>query len=72
MKAIPMTSTFISGAAYDETKQTLRIRIEDTFYYYLGVTRQKVARFKNAASKGSYFVKHIKGQYEVKRRKCNF
>lgn len=65
-----MHSSFIMSAAYNEDKQCLRLEIHSTYYYYYGVTRQKVSRFKKAESKGKYFIRFIKGQYEVLKRKA--
>lgn len=60
-------SSFINGIVYKEEAQVLRLQMGKYFYYYYGVTKQKVSRFKKAASKGSYFSKYIKGKYESKR-----
>lgn len=69
MEQIIMHSSFIMSAAYNESKQCLRLEIHSTYYYYYGITKQKVSRFKKAASKGRYFIRFIKGQYEVLKRK---
>lgn len=66
---ISVHSSFIVGAAYNEEKQCLRLQIHSTYYYYYGITRQKVARFKKAESKGKYFIAYIKGQYDMVKRK---
>jgi len=66
---ISVHSSFIVGAVYNEEKQCLRLQIHSTYYYYYGITRQKVARFKNAESKGKYFIAYIKGQYDMVKRK---
>lgn len=68
MEAIAVRSSFIKGAAYNENRQLLRLTIGDKWYYYYGVTKQKMARFKKSPSKGEYFVNHIKGQYETIKR----
>lgn len=65
---INVHSSFIKSAVYNEIKQSLRIEIDDYWYYYYGITRQKVSRFKNATSKGSYFCKFIKGKYSMLKR----
>lgn len=65
---INVHSSFIKSAMYNEDKQSLRIEIGNYWYYYYGITRQKINRFKKSASKGSYFCKYIKGKYKVKRR----
>ncbi len=69
IEVINVRSSFIGGLQYNEESQRLRVEIGNTWYYYYGVTKQKVARLKKAASKGSYFCKYIKGQYKtIKRR----
>ena len=62
-------SSFLGMARYDETKETLRLEIGDYWYYYYGVTKQKVTRFRKATSRGKYFIGYIKGRYDSKRRK---
>lgn len=71
MITLSVHSSFIVSAAYNEERQWLRIQIGNRFYYYHGVTMQKVARFKKAASKGSYFCNYIKGKYQMTTRKMN-
>lgn len=62
-------SSFIEEARYTTENQTLRLRMNGYWYYYIGITRQKVGRFKNAVSRGGYYVSKIKGQYKMIRRK---
>lgn len=66
--SISVHSSFIKSAVYNEEKQSLRIEIGEYWYYYYGVTKQKIGRFKNAASKGQYFCRYIKGQYKSVKR----
>ena len=61
-------SSFLGDAVYNEEKQSLRIQIGQVWYYYYGVTMQKIARFKKAQSKGKYYCKYIKGKYEMAKR----
>lgn len=65
---ISVHSSFIRSAVYNEVKQSLRIEIGNSWYYYYGVTKQKISRFKKSASKGQYFCKYIKGQYKTIKR----
>lgn len=67
--AISVHSSFIKSAVYNEDRQSLRIEIGEFWYYFYGVTKQKVSRFKKASSKGQYFCKYIKGQYKSLKRK---
>ena len=68
MTTISVYSSFIDSAVYNEERQFLRIEIKGTWYYYYGITPQKVARFKKAKSKGRYFIQYIKGKYEMAKR----
>lgn len=52
---ISVHSSFIKSAVYNEDKQSLRIEIGNSWYYYYGVTKQKINRFKKAASKGQCY-----------------
>lgn len=60
MEFIEARSSFILEIRYTEEKKQLRIRIGETFYTYHEVTRQKVARLKNAVSRGKYYCAKIK------------
>lgn len=66
---VKIHSSFILEAMYNEAKESLRLQIKDTWYYYYGITPQKFSRFMKAESKGRYFGKYIKGQYETMKRK---
>lgn len=62
-------SSFIEEAKYEEKTKTLRLKIGGAFYYYMGVTKQKFGRFRNAVSRGTYYSQFIKGKYKtIKRR----
>lgn len=69
--AISIHSSFIKSAVYDETKKRLRIEIGNTWYYYYGVTKWTISRFKSASSKGRFFCSRIKGQYRMMKRIIN-
>lgn len=68
MITISVHNSFIDSAVYNEEKQSLRIEIKGFWYYYYGVTIQKMYRFRKAHSKGQYFCQHIKGKYEMAKR----
>lgn len=70
MTQLSIKSSFIKSAAYNAKSRSLRLAIGDFFYYYRGVTPQKVSRFLNAQSKGRYYVYYIKGQYPMSRRRA--
>lgn len=65
---ITVHSSFIKAANYNKELQRLRLQIGNYWYYYYGITVQKIARFKKAASKGQYFCKYIKGKYKSTKR----
>lgn len=59
-------SSNIKGIAYDDG--TLYVKFhKDTVYVYSGVTRQRYDAFKNSESKGQYFHKKIRSNYEYKK-----
>lgn len=64
-------SSFIKAVRYDEAKQILRVHIGNHYYYYYGVSLQKIYRFRKAESKGQYFCAYIKGHYESTKRRTN-
>ena len=68
---LTIRSSFIKSAAYNDRSRSLRLAIGDFYYYYRGVTPQKISRFRNAQSKGRYYVYHIKGQYPMSRRRMS-
>lgn len=60
-----MPSTVISKIEYDEANELLRIEFQSgKVYYYLNVPRGVYLTLKTARSKGGYFNKYIKGNYE--------
>ena len=69
METIKVHSSFIDAIQYSANAQRLKVVIGSTAYFYYGITKQKIARLKKAASKGGYFCKYIKGKYQMIRRK---
>jgi hypothetical protein len=69
METITTNSSFITDIRFEAETNKLRITINGMFYYYEGITRQKVSRLKKAVSMGRYFSKYIKGKYPVTKRK---
>ena len=60
-----MPSTVISEIDYDEQNELLRIEFQSgKVYYYLNVPKGVYLTLKTARSKGGYFNKYIKGNYE--------
>jgi len=61
-------SSNIKGIAYSGTSNTLWVKFtKGTIYSYSGVTKQRFDAFKNAESKGKYFHKNIRGNYEYEK-----
>lgn len=67
---IEVKSGHISGVKYNEYKSLLTIRfVSDvagakSYYEYAGFPKHKFNDFITAKSKGGYFYRMIKGQYE--------
>jgi len=60
-----MPSTVISKIEYDEHNELLRIEFQSgKVYYYMNVPKGVYLTLKTARSKGGYFNKYIKGNYE--------
>jgi len=60
-----MPSTVISRIEYDEQNELLRIEFQSgKVYYYMNVPKGVYLTLKTARSKGGYFNKYIKGNYE--------
>jgi len=67
MKRQTVDSSFIKSVGYDEEKKVLEIAFKgrpQPVTQYNGVTRAKFKNFVSASSKGSYFNKRIKGQFD--------
>lgn len=61
-------SKAVQAIAYDEIKQTLFIKFTDSpLYAYADVSQEMVLAFVKAPSKGSFFQKHIKNNYQTAR-----
>ena len=56
-------SSWINGAKYNTETQTMQVYIGSDAYECVGVPNEVWERFKNAGSKGSFFNKNIRGQY---------
>ena len=60
-----MPSTVISKIDYDEQNELLRIAFQSgKVYYYMDVPKGVYLTLKTARSKGGYFNKYIKGNYD--------
>ncbi|RZJ77191.1 MAG: KTSC domain-containing protein [Chryseobacterium sp.] len=60
-----MPSSVIAKIEYDELNELLRIEFQSgKIYYYMGVPRGVYLTLKTTRSKGGYFNKYIKGNYE--------
>jgi len=65
-----MPSSVVSALHYDPVSTTLRvIFISGKVYDYNKVPLEVYKAMKNAASKGSYLNRHIKGYYDYKKLK---
>ena len=60
-----MPSTVIAKIEYDEKNEILKIEFQSgKIYYYMDVPMGVYLTLKTARSKGGYFNKYIKGNYQ--------
>ena len=66
----PVDSTLIAQVGYDEATQQLAIQMHNSSdtYLYKNVPPAVYADLMAADSKGAFYVKNIKGQYETDRQ----
>lgn len=66
----PVESSLIEKVGYDAESQTLAIQMHNSSdtYLYQGVSSAIYESFLAAESKGSFYVKNIKGQFENTRK----
>lgn len=68
MKTIPISSSNISGAEYDEISQQLYVTFNSGVRYrYDGVDQETVDEFQGAPSAGGYLHDSIKGSFPATR-----
>jgi hypothetical protein len=59
-----LNSTSLAAVAYDEDLRLLQLNFQDgTRYLYSGVTPDLYHHLVGATSKGSFFNRHIRGQF---------
>ena len=63
-----MICSALRSVGYDEAAQILEIEfLSGGVYRYYGVAREVYQELLDAPSKGSYFLKHIKDEYQYAR-----
>lgn len=72
MRQIPITSSLIVGAAYDEASQQLAVTFKSGATWLYGdaiqpFTEQDAEAFEGASSKGQHFLNSIKGSFPERR-----
>lgn len=67
---IQVQSSSLDAYDYDANSQVLSIKFKKTpeIYDFEGVPAECVTEFEAAESKGSYFYKHIRGQFKFTKR----
>jgi hypothetical protein len=64
MDSTAVESTTLAAVAYDEAQEALQLEFRSgAIYQYLGVTAEMHEELLNAASKGSYFNRFIRGRF---------
>lgn len=65
MDRVPVVSSNIRSVGYDHTSSILEVEFNSgSIYQYLDVPESEYEGFMNAASKGRYLNRSIKGCYE--------
>jgi KTSC domain len=66
---IPVSSSLIAQAAYDDEAQELTIvfKSNGAKWHYSGVSQDEADSFAGAGSAGQYFLQNIKGQHPERR-----
>lgn len=65
MGMFPCQSTLIRSYGYEQAKLVMDIQFNDgAVFRYFQVPVEVIVEFVRAASKGKYFLEHIKAQYE--------
>ncbi|MDE2103793.1 MAG: KTSC domain-containing protein [Patescibacteria group bacterium] len=72
MVEIPVSSSLILAAAYDDVAQELHVTFKNGARWIYGnsvrpFTAEDAALFEGAASKGQWFLQQIKGQWPERR-----
>lgn len=72
MQSLPITSSLLTAAQYDEEKQQLRLTFKSGSSWLYGdaarpFTQADLDGFTGASSAGKYFLENIKGQYPERR-----
>lgn len=61
----PVESSNLTAAGYDPATQVLAVQFKSgTLYTYSGVPPETYADFMAAESKGAFFAKSVRGQFE--------
>ena len=72
MRTIPLSSSLIAGAAYDDARQELHVTFKSGARWVYGsetqpFTAEDVDALEGATSKGQWFLQNIKGAYPERR-----
>jgi len=62
-KAFTHSSSFVGNVRYDQDEQSMRILLNGTPYKFCGVPERTFDSFQGADSKGAFFARNIKGQF---------
>ena len=57
------TSSFVGNVVYEKADKSLQVVLGDAVYNFCGVSRSVYDGFRNASSKGKYFNRVMKGQF---------
>ena len=60
------SSSFVHRICYQEKTQYLVVRLKQTYYHYCKISLGVVNQWINASSKGRFYGKHIRGNYDCR------
>ena len=60
------SSSLVRGAWYDDDNDYMVINLSGTYYHYCGLSDSKWDGFSSADSFGSYYNKHLKGNFDCR------
>lgn len=62
--AFTHSSSFVGNVRYDNDSQEMSVLLNGKRYEFCGVPRRTFDGFQGASSKGEYFNRNIKGQFD--------
>jgi hypothetical protein len=61
-----ISSSFIKRLCYDQKRQYMILRLNNTYYHYCGIKQTDISNFLEAESKGVFYNTNIKGLFDCR------